>query len=64
MLKGLQDVHRCVYLPSAAEKFHQMTGLAASGQNVLFLELPSAPLFSPGVGRGSAKFKALLYHIQ
>jgi len=64
-VEGLQDVHRCVYLPSATEKFHQMSGLAPSAQNVLFLELPSAPLFAPGVGRGSrlhvkVVFKAFL----
>jgi hypothetical protein len=48
-VEGLQDIHRCVYLPSAAEKSHQLSSSAGS-QNVLFLELPSATLFAPGVG--------------
>ena len=48
-VEGLLDAHRCVYLPSAGEKAYQLTSTAAS-QNVFFLELPSAPLFAPGVG--------------
>jgi hypothetical protein len=50
-VEGLQDIHRCVYLPSAAEKAYQLSATwAMTSQLVLFIELPPGPLCAPGVG--------------
>ena len=49
-VEGLQDTHKCIYLPSSMDKNQYLPSYLS--QNVLFMELPSAPLFTPGIAPG------------